>query len=78
MSFKHQPKLGESDVVKKSCEVEERNCIADQVDAEAAKMPAEVPLEAERGHPVERVVGPVGSAMVCMLEKTGKKNTSGF
>lgn len=51
MSFKHQPKLGESDVVKKSCEVEERNCIADQVDAEAAKMPAEVPLEAERGHP---------------------------
>ena len=44
------------------------------MDAEAAKMPAEVPLEAERGIPVERVVGPVGSAMVFMLDKTGIKN----
>ena len=48
------------------------------MDAEAAKMPAEVPLEAERGIPVERVVGPVGSAMGFYVGKNRKKTHQVF
>ena len=49
------------------------------MDAEAAKMPAEVPLEAERVIQLRGwQVGPVGSAMVFMLEKTGLKKHQGF